>query len=248
MGANAQTTVPTFTAGQVLTAAQMNESARTGVPVFANTSARDAGFGGTGEKTLAEGQLCYLEDANVVQYYDGSTWATVGPTTPATPGLELVKTQTIGANVSSVIITSAFSATYDDYLVLFDGLLVVSGGTNQFVNAQLRVGSTTTGTAYYSGGYTTSSYAGSLSANFVNNGGSWPMVAVSTATGSFAQAFIRAPYLTTATSYTVHYAYTGGTGNLSGYQSASTSFDQLVLTPTTNNLDGGTVRIYGFKI
>jgi hypothetical protein len=81
MGANAQTSVPTFTAGQVLTAAQMNNSARTGVPVFADASARDAGFGGTGEKTLAEGQLAYLEDLNVVQYYDGSSWATLGPTT-----------------------------------------------------------------------------------------------------------------------------------------------------------------------
>lgn len=80
MGANAQTSVPTFTVGQVLTAAQMNQSARTGVPVFANTTARDAAFGGTGEKTLAEGQLCYLEDSNVVQYYDGTSWATVGPT------------------------------------------------------------------------------------------------------------------------------------------------------------------------
>ncbi len=39
----------------------MNQSARTGVPVFADTTARDAGFGGSGEKTLAEGQLCYLE-------------------------------------------------------------------------------------------------------------------------------------------------------------------------------------------
>jgi hypothetical protein len=37
MGANAQTTVPTFTSGQVLTADQQNQSARTGVPVFATT-------------------------------------------------------------------------------------------------------------------------------------------------------------------------------------------------------------------
>jgi len=83
MGVNAQTTVPTFTAAQVLTADQMNQSARTGVPVFSNTTTRDAGFGGTGEKVLAEGQLCYLEDANVVQYYDGAAWATVGPSTGA---------------------------------------------------------------------------------------------------------------------------------------------------------------------
>lgn len=79
MGANAQTTVPTFTAGDVLTAANMNISARTGVPVFADTTARDAAFGGTGEKVLAEGQLCYLESTNVTQQYDGSNWTTVGP-------------------------------------------------------------------------------------------------------------------------------------------------------------------------
>jgi hypothetical protein len=81
MGANAQTTVPTFTAGQVLTAAQLNDSARTGVPVFAGTTERDAAFGGAGEKTLAEGQLCYLESTNKVQYYDGSAWANLGSVT-----------------------------------------------------------------------------------------------------------------------------------------------------------------------
>jgi hypothetical protein len=81
MGANAQTTVPTFTAGQVLTADQQNQSARTGVPVFATTVTRDAAFGGSGEKTLAEGQLCYLESTNKVQYYDGAAWANLGSMT-----------------------------------------------------------------------------------------------------------------------------------------------------------------------
>lgn len=75
MGANAQTTVPTFVTSQVLTADQMNQSARTGVPVFADTTARDAAFGGTGEKTLAEGQLCYLENTDKVQFYNGTSWA-----------------------------------------------------------------------------------------------------------------------------------------------------------------------------
>ena len=81
MGANAQTTVPSFTTGQVLTADQQNQSARTGVPVFATTVERDAAFGGAGEKTLAEGQLCYLEDTNKVQYYDGAAWANLGSVT-----------------------------------------------------------------------------------------------------------------------------------------------------------------------
>jgi hypothetical protein len=80
MGVNQQTSVPAFTSGQVLTAQQQTEI-NTGVPVFADTTARDAAFGGTGEKVLAEGQLAYLEDSDIVQYYDGSGWATVGPTT-----------------------------------------------------------------------------------------------------------------------------------------------------------------------
>ena len=80
--ANTQTAVPLFVANAVLTAAQQNISAGTGVPVFATTVTRDAAFGGS-NKTLAEGQLCYLESTNVVQYYDGAAWATVGPNTPA---------------------------------------------------------------------------------------------------------------------------------------------------------------------
>ena len=80
MGANAQTSVPLYVAAEVLTAADMNISAGTGVPVFATTVTRDAAFGGAGEKTLAEGQLCYLESTDVVQYYSGSSWNSVGAT------------------------------------------------------------------------------------------------------------------------------------------------------------------------
>jgi len=80
MGANAQTSVPAFTAGQVLTAAQVTQI-NTGIPVFASSTERDAAFGGTGEKTLAEGQFAYLEDTDAVQVYDGTSWATVGAST-----------------------------------------------------------------------------------------------------------------------------------------------------------------------
>ena len=76
--ANTQTSVPLFVANTVLTAASQNISAGTGVPVFATTVTRDAAFGGA-NKALAEGQLAYIEASNVVQYYDGAAWATVGP-------------------------------------------------------------------------------------------------------------------------------------------------------------------------
>ena len=80
MGANAQTVVPVFTAGQVLTAAQVTQI-NTGVPVFATTVTRDAAFGGAGEKTLAQGQFCYLESTGKMQVYTGSAWANVGTST-----------------------------------------------------------------------------------------------------------------------------------------------------------------------
>jgi|DEB19_MinimDraft_3_1074340.scaffolds.fasta_scaffold05340_8 hypothetical protein len=99
MGANAQTSVPSFTAGEVLTAANMNISARTGIPVFADTTARDAAFGGTGEKTLAEGQFAYLEDTNATQYYDGSAWQAVA-TTNITNDTATVATQQTTTSVT----------------------------------------------------------------------------------------------------------------------------------------------------
>ena len=109
MGANAQTSVPSFTAGEVLSAANMNLSARTGVPVFADSTARDAGFGGTGEKVLAEGQLCYLESTNVVQYYDGSTWATLGPTTSAVIQVKHVEYATETTTTSASLVDTGLT-------------------------------------------------------------------------------------------------------------------------------------------
>lgn len=80
MGLNAQTAVPEFQALEVLTAAEMTQI-NTGIPVFASTTTRDAAFGGAGEKTLAQGQFCYLESTGKLQVYTGSSWANVGTQT-----------------------------------------------------------------------------------------------------------------------------------------------------------------------
>jgi len=142
MGVNAQTTVPTFTASQILTADQMNQSARTGVPVFADATARDAAFGGTGEKVLAEGQLCYLESTNVVQYYDGAAWATVGPTTP---GLVRLVGETAFSAVASVTVDNVFSATYRNYKIFVT--YVAASGTN--IALRVRAGGSSVSTTTY---------------------------------------------------------------------------------------------------
>jgi len=50
------------------------------VGVYADSSARDAAFGGAGEPTLAEGMVCFLNDTNVLQIYNGSAWVAVADT------------------------------------------------------------------------------------------------------------------------------------------------------------------------
>ncbi len=76
MGANASTAVPLYAAGQVLDAARLNLT-NAGIPVFSGTATRDAAFGGSGEKVLAEGQFAYLEDTNALQFYDSAAWQAV---------------------------------------------------------------------------------------------------------------------------------------------------------------------------
>jgi hypothetical protein len=83
MGANATTFVPSYTSGEVLTAANLSVT-NSGIPVFATTVTRDAAFGGTGEKTLAPGQFCYLESTGKLQVYTGSAWSNVGSQTQVT--------------------------------------------------------------------------------------------------------------------------------------------------------------------
>lgn len=80
MGANAQTSVPTFVAEQVLTATQVNQI-NTGVPVFADSTARTNAFGGSGEKVLAQGQLSYLESDGKIYVYSGTAWVSISSVT-----------------------------------------------------------------------------------------------------------------------------------------------------------------------
>lgn len=145
MGANQQTSVPAFTAGQVLTAQQQTEI-NTGVPVFADATARNAAFGGAGEKTLAEGQLAYLEDLDVVQFYDGAAWATVGPQTLSS-GLNYITGASFTTATSVSLPDDTFTSTYDNYKIIWR----ITGGTATTPNITGRLraaGSDNTNSSY----------------------------------------------------------------------------------------------------
>ena len=145
--ANEQTSVPLFVADTILTAAQQNISAGTGVPVFATTVTRDAGFGGA-NKALAEGQLCYLSASNIVQYYDGAAWATVGPA--AAGGMTLINTTTFSTVTSFSVPASTFTTTYDNYYI---SMSLNTAGTGANFSMRLRAAGTDVTSADYNNAF-----------------------------------------------------------------------------------------------
>jgi hypothetical protein len=164
MGANAVTTVPVYTAGEVLTAADMNIT-NSGIPVFATTVTRDAAFGGTGEKTLAEGQFAYIEATNTTQYYDGAAWQSVG----VTPGLVFITGATFSAVTSVSLPTSTFSATYTNYLVQF---YATTATAQADITARFRAAgadNTTSNYSYASNGVYSNGNDANLSGNAVSS-------------------------------------------------------------------------------
>lgn len=239
MGANAQTTVPTFVTSQVLTSDQMNQSARTGVPVFADTTARDAAFGGTGEKVLAEGQLCYLESTNVVQYYDGAAWATVGPTSAG--ALRYITGATFSSVASVSTAASTFTATYANYLVLVD---ITSVSTTLDVLMRLRTGSTDASASYWwtiTGGTSTSA-TNTTSIQILDN-----VNTVTVSYGGSVQMTVFNPELArntnvTGTVWSEAPAYNGVLG--AGLYT-TTSYDALTFLTSTGTMSGN-YRVYGY--
>lgn len=66
-----------FVSGEVLTASDTNQYLMRGVKVYASTTVRDAAYGGVGEPTLEEGEMCYLMDTNTITVYNGTSWIVV---------------------------------------------------------------------------------------------------------------------------------------------------------------------------
>ena len=238
MGANAQTSVPLFVANSVLTAAQQNISAATGVPVFATTVTRDAAFGGS-NKVLAEGQLCYIEASDVVQYYTGAAWATVGP---ATAGA-LVRVGGGALSGTSTAFTNVFSATYNAYKLDFtDCSLTINADVFMILGATV--------TGYYGAApgatYATNAYAGNIGAQ--NNAAAWAVGFSSVNNVGFTTELWN-PFLTKKTFYRTGpfqiSSTVAGTGQ--GSLDNSTSYTGFTISASTGNLTG-TCNIYGYSL
>lgn len=240
MGANAQTTVPKFVAANTLPASSLNITAGTGIPVFANTTTRDAAFGGS-NKALAQGQTCYLESTNVVQYYNGSAWATVGPTTAASAGLVCVKAETAFSAVANVTADGIFTSSYTNYMMWIN---YTTSGVN-FMGAKLRTGGTSSSTGYTY--QTLQGYVSSPSTS-ATTGTSQLVGYYTNGVDQISVVQIGNPQLAKRTTFVVDNPGLAGALNYSiqGIHTVSTAYDGIELVMDTGTMTG-TYAIYGYS-
>ena len=159
-------------------------------------------------------------------------------------GLWLVKSQTIGSAVSSVTVTGAFSADYENYRIIISGG-ATSSATNQL---RLQLGSTTTG--YYH--FVTFGTYGSATVNGDNmsNGANFACGRGSSS-GLFGVVDLIQPFAADETFMTLMQATgetTSSAGYGSGYLNNTTSYTAFTVSlQFAGTMTGGTIKVYGYR-
>jgi hypothetical protein len=239
MGINAQTSVPKFTAGDTLTAANTNLLAN-GIPVFGGTALRDAAFGGANEKALAEGQYAYLEDTNTTQFYDGAAWQSVG----TTPGLVFITGATFSTVSSFSLPTDTFTATYRNYRMFLE---ITASSANAANAIRFRTaGTDNSGTGYrvMNTGITPNGTANNVTGD--------NQTSIGLGSGVFCGSFdvlqpqINAAYTTVAGAFIQANASTLAGQTLSSTSVTSASFDSLSVIAASGTISG-LYRIYAYS-
>lgn len=165
-------------------------------------------------------------------------------TTLSSGALTFVKAQTIGSAVSSVTVTGAFSATYDNYLIQVSGGV---GSTTGGTAGNLTLGSTATG--YFMSGVYMLYTSATVNGFNVNNGAAWSATYVST-TGHSGFITLQNPFLSDETTFASNLVGLGSTefqARYAGFLNNTTSYTAFTLTASAGTMTGGTIRVYGFQ-
>jgi hypothetical protein len=159
----------------------------------------------------------------------------------ANSGMVYVTSATIGTGVSTVTVSGAFSATYDQYHIIING---GTASTSDFI--AMTLGATTTG--YYEGRPGIAIPGGAYAGNITNNGGNF-FVGQFTTTGKSMSTVLANPFLATETR---HYSQgfstsTSSCAYSSGVLNNTTSYTAFTLAANAGTWTGGTVTVYGFR-
>jgi hypothetical protein len=155
-------------------------------------------------------------------------------------GLWLVKTVTVGNGVSSVPVTGAFSADYDNYRIVY------SGGTASATNAlALQLSGSATA---YNGNLAYLGYTGTPGNVPQSNNSSWQYTGSTLANGNAMALDLIGPFLTKPTwCIAAGYADSANCGTFNGFHNVSTSYSAFNILTIGGSISGGTIRVYGYR-
>jgi hypothetical protein len=157
----------------------------------------------------------------------------------AYPGMRLIKKQTIGTGVSSVNVTGAFSATYDNYKIIISGGSA-SGGLNCF----MALGASST--QYYAS-LSLTTWAGAGFAAFAGaNLTAFPYIGYLDPNGHRTSIDLLNPFAAKYTSYCGPYISTTASGFVSGMHQVNTSYTDFTISSPGGTMTGGTIYVYGY--
>jgi len=158
-------------------------------------------------------------------------------------GMVLVKKQTIGTGVSSVSVTDAFSATYENYKIL------ISGG----------VGSATGQLFFKLNGITTNDYFSTVIFNTFSsstpqaqslNNNYWNWFGAYNTSSINAHAEINSPFLSDLKIFSAPFIImtsgTGVGGTTTGFINSTSSATGFTIETSSGTLTGGTIYVYGY--
>lgn len=192
-----------------------------------------------------EGQMIYETDTNRVLVYDNSAWVMIADTdTP--PGLELVKTQTVGSAVSSVTVNNCFSSSYDAYRLVISSVNCSTSNTAMYLQM---TASGTASTASYNFGIPRVDIANGAVAATYSQSGTQMWVSI-TSSSTSASMDILDPYAAAYTKFPNLARYelsSGYFGAGAGQHEVATSYDGIKVYPSSGTMTGGTIRVYGYR-
>jgi len=157
-------------------------------------------------------------------------------------GLWLVKSQAVGTGVSSVTVTGAFSADYDNYKIVISGGVTGTAGSITF---QLN---NSTGATYGFFGSFGSYGTATLNAYASVGLTSWTDIGIGGTAGWMTTIDLMSPFATKPTLGTTWSTSTATAYNFAIRDTAAVSNTGFTMTGLGGNtLTGGTIRVYGIR-
>ena len=164
----------------------------------------------------------------------------------ANSGMVVVKTQAVGTAVSSVTVSSCFSATYDNYKIMY-----TNGQGSTAMDLSIQLSGITT--AYYGGIMNVSSAPGGVAVAGVNNAASWTYSGMmrGSSAGGMLDIDIYGPFLSTCRAR-AHAPYVRSDdqsfGTFTGIVENTASATGFVLGVSGGTLTGGQITVYGYRL